>query len=80
MQSAVGNLHSPTVIERFKRIGASALVITLLTFGLDIKFTDEQVARIKAKERPNNKSAIELLEDTDCVIEILPKEFSNWKY
>ena len=28
----------------------------------------------------NNKSAIELLEDTDCVIEILPKEFSNWKY
>ena len=31
-------------------------------------------------ESLNNKSAIELLEDTDCVIEILPKEFSNWKY
>ena len=28
----------------------------------------------------NNRSAIELLKDTDCVIEILPKEFSNWKY
>jgi len=28
----------------------------------------------------NNKSAIELLEDTDCIIEILPKEFTNWKY
>ena len=28
----------------------------------------------------NNKSAKELLEDTDCIIEILPKEFSNWKY
>ena len=27
-----------------------------------------------------NKSARELLEDTDCIIEILPKEFSNWKY
>ena len=28
----------------------------------------------------NNKSAKELLEDTDCIIEIVPKEFSNWKY
>tara|TARA_B100001123_G_scaffold126519_1_gene147334 strand:+ start:12246 stop:12647 length:402 start_codon:yes stop_codon:yes gene_type:complete len=28
----------------------------------------------------NNKSAKELLEDTDCIIEILPKEFSTWKY
>jgi nitroimidazol reductase NimA-like FMN-containing flavoprotein (pyridoxamine 5'-phosphate oxidase superfamily) len=28
----------------------------------------------------NSKSAKELLEDTDCIIEILPKEFSNWKY
>ena len=27
-----------------------------------------------------NKSAKELLDDTDCVIEITPKEFSNWKY
>ena len=27
-----------------------------------------------------NKSAKELLEDTDCIIEITPKEFSNWKY
>jgi len=27
-----------------------------------------------------NKSAKELLEDTDCVIEITPKEFSNWRY
>jgi hypothetical protein len=28
----------------------------------------------------NNKSAKKLLEDTDCIIEIVPKEFSNWKY
>ena len=28
----------------------------------------------------NSKSAKELLEDTDCIIEILPKDFSNWKY
>ena len=27
-----------------------------------------------------NKSARELLEDTDCIIEITPKEFSNWEY
>ena len=26
------------------------------------------------------KSARELLEDTDCIIEITPKEFSNWEY
>ena len=28
----------------------------------------------------DGKSARELLEDTDCIIEILPKEFTNWKY
>ena len=27
-----------------------------------------------------NKSAKELMEDTDCIIDIVPKEFSNWKY
>ncbi|MDH3278079.1 MAG: pyridoxamine 5'-phosphate oxidase family protein [Nitrosopumilus sp.] len=27
-----------------------------------------------------NKSAIELLADTDCVIEIVPEKFSNWSY
>ena len=27
-----------------------------------------------------NKSARELLEDTDCIIEITPKEFSKWEY
>jgi len=27
-----------------------------------------------------NKSAIELLEDTDCIIEIVPKKFSIWSY
>ena len=28
----------------------------------------------------NGKSARELLDDTDCIIEILPKEFTDWKY
>ena len=28
----------------------------------------------------DGKSAKELLEETDCIIEILPKEFTNWKY
>jgi len=28
----------------------------------------------------DNKSAKELLDDTDCIIEIIPKEFLNWKY
>ena len=27
-----------------------------------------------------NKSAIDLLDDTDCVIEIIPEKFSNWSY
>ena len=28
----------------------------------------------------NGKSPRELLDDTDCIIEISPKEFTNWKY
>ena len=28
----------------------------------------------------DSKSARELLDDTDSIIEILPKEFTNWKY
>ncbi|HUU48745.1 MAG TPA: pyridoxamine 5'-phosphate oxidase family protein [Nitrosopumilaceae archaeon] len=27
-----------------------------------------------------NKSAVELLEDTDCIIEIIPEKFSDWSY
>ena len=27
-----------------------------------------------------NKSAKELLEDTDCVIEIIPQKYSEWNY
>lgn len=27
-----------------------------------------------------NKSALQLLEDTDCVIEIIPEKFSTWSY
>ena len=27
-----------------------------------------------------NQSAIELLEDTDCIIEIIPKNFLQWNY
>ena len=28
----------------------------------------------------NKKSAKEILDDTDCIIEIVPKEYSIWKY
>jgi len=28
----------------------------------------------------NNKSAKEILDDTDCIIEITPKEYSVWQY
>ena len=28
----------------------------------------------------NNKSAKELLDDTDCIIEIMPKKYAVWKY
>ena len=27
-----------------------------------------------------NKSAKELLDDTDCIIEIIPEKFSVWNY
>ena len=27
-----------------------------------------------------NKSAVELLDDTDCIIEIIPEKFSVWSY
>ena len=28
----------------------------------------------------NNKSAQEILDDTDCIIEIIPKKYAVWKY
>ena len=28
----------------------------------------------------NNKSAKEILDDTDCIIEIVPKNYAVWKY
>ena len=28
----------------------------------------------------NNKSAQEILDDTDCIIEIMPKKYAVWKY
>jgi len=28
----------------------------------------------------NKKSPKEILDDTDCIIEIVPKEYSVWKY
>ena len=28
----------------------------------------------------DKKSAVELLNDTDCIIEIVPKKFSVWSY
>ena len=31
-------------------------------------------------ENMNNKSAIELLDDTNCIIEIIPEKFSLWNY
>ena len=31
-------------------------------------------------ENMNNKSAIELLDDTNCIIEIIPEKFSIWNY
>ena len=47
------------------------------------KLTVDKIAKkilLRYFKSLENKSAKELLEDTDCIIEILPKEFSNWKY
>jgi general stress protein 26 len=47
------------------------------------KLTVSRIARkimLQYFKSLNNKSARELLNDTNCIIEITPKEFSNWKY
>lgn len=47
---------------------------------------EKRVKKIAAKillryfKNMKNKSAQELLDDTDCVIEIIPEKFSTWSY
>ena len=47
---------------------------------------DQTVSRLEKKillryfKTLNNKSAKELLDDTDCIIEIVPKKYAVWKY
>ena len=55
--------------------------------GNAILITNESVVSKVAKKillryfkTLNNKSAREILDDTDCIIEITPKEYSVWKY
>ena len=42
------------------------------------KITTKILLRYFASMR--NKSAIELLDDTDCIIEIIPEKFTIWNY
>ena len=47
------------------------------------KLTVDKIAKkilLRYFKSLENESAKKLLEDTNCIIEILPKEFSNWKY
>ena len=55
--------------------------------GNAILITNESVVSRVAKKillryfkTLNNKSAKVILDDTDCIIEITPKEYSMWKY
>ena len=55
--------------------------------GNAVLITNESVVSRMAKKillryfkTLNNKSAKEILDDTDCIIEITPKEYSVWKY
>tara|TARA_B100000929_G_scaffold97620_2_gene76671 strand:- start:4892 stop:5293 length:402 start_codon:yes stop_codon:yes gene_type:complete len=47
---------------------------------------DQTVSRLEKKillryfKTLNNKSAKELLDDTNCIIEIVPKKYTVWKY
>ena len=47
---------------------------------------DQTVSRLEKRillryfKTLNNKSAKELLDDTDCIIEIVPKKYAIWKY
>ena len=40
----------------------------------------EKIILLRYFETLNNKSAQELLEETDCIIEITPKKYSVWEY
>ena len=44
--------------------------------------SDHRMELVKSFHEKNleSKSAKEILDDTDCIIEITPKEFSVWKY
>ena len=52
----------------------------------DIILEDNRVKKIAKKilaryfKNIQNKSAIELLDDTDCIIEITPEKLSTWSY
>ena len=52
----------------------------------DIILEDNRVKKIAKKilaryfKSIQNKSAIELLDDTDCIIEITPEKLSTWSY
>ena len=40
----------------------------------------EKIILLRYFKTLNNKSAKDLLDETDCIIEITPKEYSVWKY
>ena len=45
----------------------------------NVKFIAKKILR-RYFEDIKNKSALELLDDTDCIIEITPEKWSTWSY
>ena len=65
----------------------SPKIYAVMGTGIAKLILDENKVQLVAKKillryftNLKNKSAKELLDDTDCIIEISPKEFSMWHY
>ena len=66
MEAKVGSIHSKESIEKFKKIGADEVVLSLLQDGLKLQFDDYR--EIMKINRRNNASAREKPEEVKKII------------
>jgi len=68
-------------------VGVNSPIFGVMGYGnANIILENNKVKRIAKKilaryfKSLQNKSAVELLDNTDCIIEIIPEKFSVWSY
>ncbi|HSA76577.1 MAG TPA: pyridoxamine 5'-phosphate oxidase family protein [Nitrosarchaeum sp.] len=68
-------------------VGVNSPIFGVMGYGnANIILENNKVKRIAKKilaryfKSMQNKSAVELLDNTDCIIEIIPEKFSVWSY